>query len=341
MSALTLFTLLANLISHLAVSLPPMAATEAPKRAPVAVKALYVTSATAQLPERLAELIQIISKTELNAMVINTKEPFGPQLDEPLSDLVAALHQAGAWVIARQVVFQDDDLPQRRPELALKRANGSLWLDRGGRAWVDPANEEVWQYNLELARQALALGFDEINLDYIRFPTDGDVKKIVYPSWDGITLKEEVLKGFLHWFKQGLKASSPYAVLSVDVFGETFLQDTGGNTGQRLSVLAPEVDVVAPMLYPSHYRRGNFGLINPATDPYRVVYGTLKKGVGLLINSPATVIRPWLQDFNLGATYMPQMVRAQITATEDAGYHSGFMLWNPKNIYSESALLKE
>ena len=341
MNSFTLLAFLISLTAQFARPLPPLTATDVPRLPPQEVKAIYVTSATAKLTGRMAEIRQLVNDTELNAVVINTKEPFGPQLDEPLSDLVAALHQAGAWVIARQVVFQDDDLPQHRPELALKRANGSLWLDRGGRAWVDPANEEVWQYNLELARQALALGFDEINLDYIRFPTDGDVKKIVYPSWDGITLKEEVLREFLHWFKQGLKANSPYAVLSVDVFGETFLQDTGGNTGQRLSVLAPEVDVVAPMLYPSHYRRGNFGLINPATDPYRVVYGTLKKGVGLLINSPATVIRPWLQDFNLGATYMPQMVRAQITATEDAGYHSGFMLWNPKNIYSESALLKE
>ncbi|HCX39273.1 MAG TPA: sugar fermentation stimulation protein, partial [Candidatus Veblenbacteria bacterium] len=124
-------------------------------------------------------------------------------------------------------------------------------------------------------------------------------------------------------------------------YGETFLRDFAGSTGQRMTTLAPEVDVVSPMVYPSHYRSGNFGYTNPATQPYGVVYGTLEKGQLLFANAPNTIVRPWLQDFHLGAQYTPAMVRAQITATTDAGNHNGWMLWNPKNIYSESALLKE
>lgn len=338
MKLLAALYLIAGLTSHIFTPLPPLAPKDVPRVMPAQVKAVYATSLTAQSPERMAELKQLIADTELNAIVINTKEPFGPKLYPELGELVNELHKNNVWVIARQVVFQDDDLAERRPDLALKRANEKLWKDKGGSAWVDQANQEVWDYNLEIAQKALELGFDEINLDYIRFPTDGDIKNIIYPTWDGATPKEEVLKNFLHWFRQGLKTTYPYARLSIDVYGETFLKDIAGSTGQRIKILAPEVDIVAPMVYPSHYRSGNFGLKYPATDPYKVVKGTLEKGKLLLASTPNTQVRPWLQDFHLGAQYTPQMVRAQITATVDAGYNNGFMLWNPKNIYSSTAL---
>lgn len=308
---------------------------------PQEVKAIYITSQTAKRTERMAELKQLIKTTELNAAVINTKEPFGARLDDDLGKLVSDLHKDGVWVIARHVVFQDDDLAERHPEFSLKRTSGVNWKDKGGHGWVDPANQDVWQYNLDLAQQALRLGFDEINLDYIRFPTDGDLKNIIYPSWDKVKPKEEVLRDFLRWFKHGLVAVNPQAKLSIDVYGETFLRDFAGTTGQRILSLAPEVDVVAPMVYPSHYRSGNFGFANPAAEPYGIVHGTLLKGQPLFINAPNTLVRPWLQDFNLGAVYTPAMVREQMQATEDAGYKNGWMLWNPKNVYSESALLNE
>ena len=340
MSGLALLTLLASLTARYIAPLPPLPEVHI-RHMPNEVKAIYVTSSTAHLAKRMDELRQLVADTELNAVVINTKEPFGPKMDEALGELVRELHKDGVWVIARHVLFQDDDLAQKRPELALKRANGSLWRDRGGRGWVDPADKEVWEYNLSLMRQAMDMGFDEMNLDYVRFPTDGDVRNIVYPSWDGAHTREEVLRDFLKWLNPRLKAGYPGSVLSIDVYGETFLRDTGGSTGQRMSLLAPEVDVVAPMVYPSHYRSGNFGLKNPAADPYRVVYGTLDKGKPLFEGTPRTIVRPWLQDFHLGATYTPQMVRAQMQATEDAGHTNGWMLWNPKNVYSETALHDE
>lgn len=311
------------------------------RAAPPEIKAIYVTSSTVRLQERMTELRQLVNETELNAIVINTKEPFGPKLFPSLKPLVAELHRDKVWVIARHVLFQDDDLAKQQPELALKRSNGSLWRDSGGRAWVDPANRKVWEYNLKLARQALELGFDEINLDYIRFPTDGDVKNILYPTWDDTTPKDQVLAGFLSWFGPRLKTGYPGVLLSADVFGQTFLTDNDVGMGQRITVLAPHLDVLAPMVYPSHYRSGNFGLNQPAQAPYAVVKGTLDQGKLLLNSSPATIVRPWLQDFNLGATYTPEMVRAQIKATEAAGFTSGWMLWNPKNVYSEAALQPE
>ncbi len=341
MSLLAIVILLANLLTKTVEPLAPLSATDMPRVMPTEVKAIYVTSTTAKLQQRMTELRQLIYDTELNAVVINTKEPFGPRIYPELKVLVDELHKEGLWVIARHVVFQDDELAERQPELSLKRASTANWKDRGGHGWVDPANREVWEYNLDIAQKTLELGFDEINLDYIRFPTDGDLNNIIYPSWDKTTPREEVLRDFLHWFKQGLRTKSPYVVISIDVYGETFLRDFAGSTGQRMTTLAPEVDVVSPMVYPSHYRSGNFGYTNPATQPYGVVYGTLEKGQLLFANAPNTIVRPWLQDFHLGAQYTPAMVRAQITATTDAGNHNGWMLWNPKNIYSESALLKE
>lgn len=341
MQLLAILTLLANLAGQSFAPLPPLANEDIPHLPPKQVKALYVTSQTAQLDKRMSQLIELINNTELNAIVINTKEPFGPKLYPELKELVDELHKNNIWVIARHVAFQDDELANRQPELSLKRASGANWKDKGGHGWVDPANKQVWEYNLDIAQKTLELGFDEINLDYIRYPTDGDLNNIVYPSWDKVTPREIVLRDFLRWFKQGLKTKSPYVILSIDVYGETFLRDFAGSTGQRMTILAPEVDVVAPMVYPSHYRSGNFGLSNPAAKPYEVVKGTLEKGKTLFTNSPNTLVRPWLQDFHLGATYTPQMVRAQINATTDAGYDYGFMLWNPKNIYSESALLSK
>ena len=337
MHGLAFLALLASFTAKYISPLPPLPEAEV-RMMPKEVKAIYVTSGTAHLPKRMEELRRLVRDTELNAMVINTKEPYGPKMDEGLKEVLTQLHKEHVWTIARHVMFQDDDLAARRPELALKRANGSLWKDAGGRAWMDPANKEVWEYNLSLMRQALGLGFDEVNLDYIRFPTDGDVVNARYPSWDGKTPKEEVLKEFLSWLNPRLKAGYPGAVLSIDVYGETFLRDFAGSTGQRMTALAPEVDVVAPMVYPSHYRSGNFGIQNPAAYPYEIVNGTLEKGKPLFANAPGTIVRPWLQDFHLGAHYTPQMVRAQMTATTDAGDVNGWMLWNPKNVYSEAAL---
>lgn len=333
--------ILASLALSLASLFPPLGVLPeaAPVRTmPAEVKAVYATAYTVR-GARLTELRQLLRETELNAIVINTKEPSGPKLDEGLRATVQQLHDEGVWVIARHVMFQDDELASRDSRVALKRASGSLWRDGGGRTWVDPASRDVWRYNLNIALRTLELGFDEINLDYIRFPTDGDTKAIRYPNWNGKTAKEDTIAEFAEWFRRELKARYPRAAISADVFGYTFVEDWDLGMGQRIKKLAPHLDALAPMIYPSHYYGKNFGFANPAEHPYEVSYQTLLKGKPLLTAAPHTKVRPWFQDFNMGAIYTPTLVRAQFKALEDAGYQSGWMLWNPRNIYTRGALL--
>jgi len=309
-----------------------------PRHMPQEVRAIYATANTAELIGRMAELTKLIQDTELNAIVINTKEPSGLRLNPALKKIVSDLHSKNIWVIARQVVFQDDDLVKRRPDLALKNSGENMWRDRGGRAWLDPASPEVWEYNVKIARDTLKFGFDEINLDYIRFPTDGNTKNIKYPFWNNQTPKDETIKNFLHYFKREIKTTNPSTIISGDLFGQVFLKDSDMGMGQRVKLLALELDVLAPMAYPSHYASGNFGFTKPAEHPYEVMKQTLVAGLKLLPPNTSTQIRPWLQDFDLGADYTPPMVRDQIKAVKEAGPNNGWMLWNAKNIYTETAL---
>lgn len=338
MSFSTILASVALAIASLFPGLGPLPEAKPVRPMPHEVKAVYATAYTAR-GARLQQLRQLIRDTELNAIVINTKEPSGPKLDESLRQTVQQLHDEGVWVIGRQVIFQDDELAARDPRVALKRSNGSLWRDGGGRTWVDPGSRDVWQYNLDIAKHTLELGFDEINLDYIRYPTDGDTKAIHYPVWDRKELKEDVIAEFAGWFRRELKARYPRTVVSADVFGYTFVQDWDLGMGQRITKLAPQVDVLAPMIYPSHYYGKNFGFANPAEHPYEVSYQTLMKAKPLIAGSPHTLVRPWFQDFDMGAVYTPERVRAQFKALKDAGYEAGWMLWNPSNIYTQGALL--
>lgn len=309
------------------------------RRPPAEVKAVYVTASTAQ-SKRMGYIIDLINTTELNAVVINVKEPSGEKFWPGLGDLVVNLKEQGIWTIARLVVFQSNDLPQAQPRLALKYPSGQLWRDRAGGYWLDPAAKEVWEYNADLAIRTLDIGFDEINLDYIRFPSDGDVNKIIYPTWDKKIPREEIIVNFAHYIMTAIKNHRPHAVVSADLFAFTFVQDWDLDIGQRARLLAQEFDVLAPMIYPSHYRSGNFGLVNPAEYPYKVSKATLDLGREILGPAPA-LIRPWFQDFNLGAKYTANLVQQQFEALNDAGYHSGWMQWNPSNIYTRGALVSE
>lgn len=337
---LKLVAAIALSLASLQPKLPPLPEVPPARVMPREVKAVYATAYTAR-GARLQELRQLIKTTELNAIIINTKEPSGPKLDGKLAEVVRQLHDEGVWVIARHVVFQDDELAARDTRVALKRAGGNLWRDGGGRTWVDPSSRDVWQYNLEIAKRTLELGFDEINLDYIRFPTDGDTKAIKYPVWDGKKIKEDVIAEFAGWFSRELKRRYPQAVVSADVFGYTFVEDWDVGMGQRIKKMSPEVDVISPMIYPSHYYGKNFGFQNPAEHPYEIAYQTLIRGKKILGEGTHALVRPWFQDFDMGAEYTPERVRAQFTALKDAGYTSGWMLWNPSNIYTKGALLPE
>jgi hypothetical protein len=324
------------------------------KKQPIYSKGIYITFITAGSP-RIDELLDLVKRTELNTVVIDIKDYTGrigfdtnSQLINEIGSeqiwikdiewLIKKFHCSGIYVIARICVFEDNFLPRKKPDSALKTRTGNLWQDFKGLTWLDPASKEVWDYNLELAKEAVKVGFDEINLDYVRFPSDGNIELIVYPFWDRETSKPEVIRQFFEYFSQKMKPLGVF--ISIDLFGLTLTSNTDMNIGQWLENAAPYFDYICPMVYPSHYPEGFEGFANPALYPYEVIYKGLTSGMERIasISAPAK-LRPWLQDFNLGADYTPEMIRLEKQAVYDAGAF-GWLLWNSKNIYTEEALLK-
>ena len=238
------------------------------------------------------------------------------------------LNQHGIWPIARIVVFKDPFLSRKKPELAVKSKSGDLWRDQKGMTWVDPNSRQVWKYNVNVAKEAIELGFQEIQFDYVRFTSDGQISQCVYPFTDGAK-KEDVIRDFLAYASGELK---PLGVeVSADIFGLVTSADGDLGIGQRLEKVAQNVDIVSPMVYPSHYARGSFGIANPDLKPYETVLRGLTDARKRL-DGTAVQIRPWLQDFSLGNHYGREQVQAQIKAVKDAGL-SEWIFWNPSNRY--------
>jgi hypothetical protein len=322
---------------------------------PTYSKGIYITFQTAG-SKRMNDLIELIKNTELNSVVIDIKDysgriPFNTESDlikkvgsekiyiNDIKGLVDRLHKENIYVIARMAVFEDNFLPEKRPDLALKTRSGNLWRDFKGLTWFDPASKEVWDYNITIAKEAVKVGFDEINLDYIRFPSDGATALIVYPVWDYKTPKAEVIKNFFEYFSQRIKPLGVY--ISADLFGLTLTSPNDLNIGQWLEYAAPYFDYICPMVYPSHYPTGFEGFENPAVHPYEVIYWGLTIGNERLASiSSEAKLRPWLQDFDMGAVYDARMVNLEKKAVYNANAY-GWLLWNPRNIYTEDALEKE
>ncbi|MFA6410485.1 MAG: putative glycoside hydrolase [Candidatus Buchananbacteria bacterium] len=316
-------------------------------------KGIYLTAYTAGSKERRQALVDLINQTELNSIVIDVKDysgkiffaanmPLADKIDSKeiripdLAQWVPELKKQGIYTIARIAVFQDPYLAEKMPEVALKNKEGGVWRDRKGLSWVDPTQKMVWDYNIDLAKEAIKLGFDEVNFDYIRFPTDGDIKQIVYANLDNATMegKSIAMAKFYKYLSQSLAF---YPVLtSADLFGMVLWRDDGLNIGQRLQDAAPNFDYICPMVYPSHYPPDFQGFSNPADHPYEIVYESLIRAKDDLANSRAK-LRPWLQDFDLGAEYTPEMIKLQTKATYDSNGF-GWLLWNASNRYTAGGL---
>lgn len=309
---------------------------------PPYIKGVYLTSWTASQPKKIDYFIDLIKNTELNAVVIDIKEVDGiiaiDNIIPNLEEVIKKFHQEDIYTIARIVVFKDGILPKIKPELALKNRQGKLWRDWSGRTWLDPASKEVWNYHIELAKEAIKLGFDEINFDYIRFPSDGDISQIVYPIWDEIVPKPEIIRRFFEYLNQELK---PFGVfLSADLFGLTLWRENNDdmNIGQILENAVPYFDFICPMVYPSHYPPTFEGYDNPADYPYEIIKMNLERGKIRMTDTEAK-LRPWLQDFSLGAIYDKRMIELQKQAVYDTDSF-GWTLWNPASRYTEEALEK-
>lgn len=312
------------------------------------------------------DIKKLLFETELNGVVIDVKEAYGPNLPPSLKKLIGEFKEKSIWVIARICAFRDSSLINERPNLYLKTKNGDSWKDYKGNYWLDPQSAEVRQYLVEFSKKVIDLGFDELQFDYIRFPSDGDLEDIVYPFYDEKKEKWEVIQEFMLNFSQELKSHQPKIILSVDLFGLVATHYVEPGIGQRLEDAARLFDYISPMLYPSHFyegfevkkdlKRGLPTLYFPyesndisqvvSNHPYEVVFRSILSAKDYLSGLNSEVkIRPWLQDFSLrvdterGIYYDAEKVKAQIRATEQAGV-SGWLLWNPANIYTQEALRK-
>ena len=320
-------------------------------------KGIYSTVWSARL-KRINDLIRLADETEINSVVIDVKDS-GVYLDDYVKDLVIKLHQKNIYAIARLVVFQDNSQVKSHPDWYFKKEDGALWTDNRGWYWLNPAERGNWDYNVEIAERAIDAGFDEINFDYIRFPTFSKNENVNFPPDGKIISKNQIMDEFVKYLTSELKKYDPGIKLSVDLFAYSMLKTDDLGVGQNFIKLYDYFDYISPMIYPSHYRPGNFGFDNPASQPYEVVLGTIEKGKAQLweksaaevgTSTPAVVnpvfekrlkkLRPWLQDFNIGAIYNEEMVRKEKQAVYDSGLSAGWLLWNPKSVYTEEALDK-
>lgn len=334
-------------------------------------KAIYSTIWIAK-SKRIDDLIRIAGDTEINAIVIDVKDS-DVYIDDYIKNLVARLHKKNIYAIARIIVFADNSQINIHPDWYFKKParqsltlqasaggeDGSLWQDRRSWYWLNPSNKETWGYNLEISKTAIDAGFDEINFDYIRYPAFSKEEDVVFPPPNEIIIKSNVINNFASYLTSELKKYDPEIILSVDLFAYNMLNNSDLGVGQVFLELYDYFDYVSPMIYPSHYASGNFGFENPAAHPYEVVFETLKKGkaqiweksiaevgtttpviVGKVFEKYLKKLRPWLQDFNIGAFYDSEMIRKEKQAVYDSSLTSGWLLWNPKNVYTEEALDK-
>lgn len=324
---------------------------------PDSVRGIYVGSWSAGSRGRLAELLELADGTELNAFVVDIKDvtgevthrtevPLAVQIEADrqiripdLPALLDSLRAHGVYPIARIVAFKDPLLAVARPEWGVKRTDGEPWVDDRGVHWVDSFNRDVWDYNIELAREAVAMGFAEVQWDYVRFPDvpgSYDVEA-VYPAAEGRSMTQAI-REFLGYAAHRL--ADFQVPVTADVFGITASTRRDIGIGQVWEMMSDQVDVLLPMVYPSHYPDGSWGYPNPNAAPYQIVKNALDAGVERSDTIPdAAAIRPWLQAFTLGEPqYGPRHVRAQIDATYDAGL-TEWVLWSPSVRYPKEAFV--
>ncbi len=375
------------------------------------IKGLYMTADVAndagagatRLRERI---IRIADETEINGIVIDVKEVCGPDYNEErLRRLIDELKARGIWTIARIAAFKDASQIEAHPEWYLTRKNSKtvggecnrkrhlvvknaklqasntesqtakdiFWRDKRGGYWLDPASAQARAYLLDFSKRMIDMGFDELQYDYIRFPSDGDVDAAIYPVWDKSMSKHEVLRSFFTFLRDGLKTHKPDIILSADLFGYVAAQGEDASIGQRLEDIGDAFDYISPMVYPSHYYSGfytasdigrglkdvNYTFAQARANPNVVVERSLFFARDFLdgrlatssraTTSPVGVrpssvrLRPWLEDFfhdedrAAGRPHGVDKIRMQIEAAERVEDH-GWLLWNASNIYTEGAL---
>ena len=315
------------------------------REVPDEVRGVHVTMALASLPGKLAEYLALpgLNTIELDVKDENGQIGFVPS-SVPLARRTGAavryyrarrvarqVHAHGDYLIGRVVTFEDPVLAEKRPDLAIHTSDGSIWRNNAGLGWTNPYDRRVWRYNVDVAAAAVQAGFDEIQFDYVRFPSDGDLSLIRYPG-----KRTQAMRWTIPAFVQyaGKRLHPLGARVSVDVFGLSATRDLG--IGQLPRRVSRYVDAVYPMVYPSHFNPGEYGISDPNAAPGETVARSLQDFQRAL-EGRKTRLTPWLQDFSLGRTYTSEDVVSQVVAAR--GLHTGgFLLWNAEGLYTASVL---
>lgn len=334
-------------------------------RIPVKVKGIYVSGPRAGNETYMKELKELVDTTELNAMVIDIKNDSGEitynmdldivqEIDASINyirdmeGLIKELKAKDIYLIARIVAFKDPLLAKGKPELSLKKKDGSIFKDKDGLSWVNPYKKEVWDYLIAVAKEAVKLGFDEIQFDYIRFSTDSGMKQVDFGEESKDKTKIDAINEFTKYASEQLKPQGVF--VSADVYGAIIDSEVDANiVGQDYIQMSKYLDYICPMIYPSHYADGAYGIEHPDLEPYNLILQALQKSEKQLnqikVGNQKAIVRSWLQDFTAvwlthHKSYGAEEIRAQIKAVNDAGYEE-WILWNGSNNYTKSGLLKE
>jgi hypothetical protein len=328
-------------------TLAAQAGTRGLRPLPLEIRGVHVTIGLASLPGKLEEYVDLeqdgLTAIELDVKDENGEIGFSDRVP-PLARRIGAardfyeareaaklVHGRGLYLIGRVVVFEDPVLSHARPELAVRRSDGSVWEDAAGLAWANPYDRRVWDYNVDIAEAAAKNGFDEIMFDYVRFPSDGDVDSAVYGKRSALE-KREVMPAFVEYAARRLE---PLGVrVSAAVFGLSAVRDMG--IGQIPRKLSPHLHAVYAMTYPSLFGPGELGLVDPSASPGATVARALKRFKQALRGRDALLL-PWVQDFSFSTPYGLDEVRAQIYSARLAGA-KGYLLWNARGVYTEGAL---
>jgi hypothetical protein len=317
-------------------------------RLPAEIRGVHITEGLASIPGKVETYFALASHG-LNTVELDVKDENGyvgfvdadtPALAKkvgaarPYYDakkIVSEAHRAGIYLIGRVVVFQDPTLTTGEPALGLQSKNGGVWKTSSGWGWANEYDPRVWKYDTDIAVAAAKAGFDEIQFDYVRFPTDGDVAAIVYPHKRAEPRSTTIDR----FFKYAVGRLHPLRVrVSADVFGLSASRDLGiGQTPHRIGRV---LDAIYPMVYPSHYNQGEYNLIDPEAFPYATVVHSLRDFNRQTRGEKVRIV-PWLQDFTINVGYGLEQVGEQIDAAR-AMHAKGFLLWNPTGIYTYGAL---
>ena len=326
-------------------------------KTPSVVRAVYMSQCLVGAPGLRATLVDLVEKSELNAIVVDIKDSTGgiafPTTDPVLAPyvseqcgardmkaFVASLHEKGIYVIGRITVFQDPTYTKAHPDLAVQNSKGGVWKNYGGLSFVDVGAKLFWDYIIRLSEVSYRqMGFDELNYDYIRFPSDGPLKEAVYAHSKNKT-KVEALEAFFTYLHAKVQPSGSVVgegvpVISADLFGMASSHNDDLGVGQVLESALPYFDYVAPMVYVSHYPKGFNGYDKVNDHVYDIVYSEMKLATARAEAGgfPKTKIRPWLQSFDYPVPYTPEKVKEQLSALHDASLES-YMFWDAANKYT-------